>query len=127
MTLAYVCLLIAGLLPLVATGVAKKGFKGYDNHNPRAWLAQQTGYRARAIAAESNSLEAFPFFAASLLAAIQTGVAASTVNALAFVFVLARLAFIYCYVSDRASLRSLVWAVGYVCVLTLGVLAILAA
>mgnify|MGYP001331355991 CR=1 FL=1 len=127
MTIAYLCLLIAGLLPLVATGVAKKGFKGYDNHNPRAWLAQQTGYRARAIAAEANSLEAFPFFAASLLAAIQTGVGANTVNALALVFVLARLVYLYAYVSDRASLRSAVWAVGYACVIALGVLAVRAA
>lgn len=127
MTLAYLCLLIAGLLPMVATGVAKKGFKDYDNHNPRAWLAKQTGFRARATAAEANSLEAFPFFAATLLAAIQTGVAADAVNALAVVFVLARALYIYCYVSDRASLRTLVWAVGYVCVIALGVLAVRAA
>ena len=127
MTLAYLCLLIAGLLPMVATGVAKKGFKDYDNHNPRAWLAKQTGFRARATAAEANSLEGFPFFAATLLAAIQTGVAADAVNALAVVFVLARALYIYCYVSDRASLRTLVWAVGYVCVIALGVLAVRAA
>lgn len=127
MTLAYLCLLIAGLLPMVATGVAKKGFKDYDNHNPRAWLAKQTGFRARALAAEANSLEAFPFFAAMLLAAIQTGAAAGAVNALALVFVVMRALYIYCYVSDRASLRTLVWAGGYVCVIALGVLAIRAA
>lgn len=127
MTLAYLCLLIAGLLPMVATGVAKKGFKDYDNHNPRAWLAKQTGFRARALAAEANSLEAFPFFAAMLLAAIQAGAAAGAVNALALVFVVMRALYIYCYVSDRASLRSLVWAGGYVCVIALGVLAIRAA
>lgn len=127
MTLAYLCLLIAGLLPMVATAVAKKGFENYDNHNPRAWMSKQTGFRARAQAAEANSLEALPFFAASLLAAIQTGVSATTVNALALVFVLARAAYIYCYVTDRASLRSIVWSVGYICVIALGVLAIAAA
>lgn len=127
MTTAYLCLLIAGVLPLICTGIAKKGFPNYDNHNPRAWLAQQGGARARANAAEANSLEAFAFFAAMLLAAIQTGVAASTVNTLAVVFVLARIAYIYCYVSDRASLRTAVWAVGYGCVIALGVLAVRAA
>jgi len=40
--------LIAGLLPVVCAGIAKWGARTYDNHNPRAWMAQQDGYRARA-------------------------------------------------------------------------------
>jgi uncharacterized MAPEG superfamily protein len=31
------------------------------------------------------------------------------------VFVLARLAYIYCYITDKASLRSVVWGVAMVC------------
>ena len=127
MTLAYTCLLIAGLLPLVCSTVAKAGAKGYDNSSPREWSKQQSGFRARAFAAEANTLEAFPLFAASLLAAIQTGVAASTINALAVTFVAARVIYIYCYISNKATLRSTVWGVGWVCVLALAVLAIRAA
>ena len=51
MNVAIASLLVAGLMPIVCAGIAKAGKKNYDNHNPREWLAQQTGYRARANAA----------------------------------------------------------------------------
>ncbi|MBD8051280.1 MAPEG family protein [Limnohabitans radicicola] len=123
---SYLCLLIAGVLPVIAAGIAKAGAKGYDNHDPRAWMAMQTGRRARADAAQANSFEAFPFFAAGVLLALQAGADTSRIDALAIVFVLARVMYIACYVSDRASLRSLFWAVGYLCVLALYALAMLA-
>jgi uncharacterized MAPEG superfamily protein len=123
---SYLCLLIAGILPLVAAGIAKAGAKDYNNHDPRAWMSQLTGRRARADAAQANSFEAFPFFAAGVLLALQAGVQAHLVDALAIVFVLARVIYIACYVADRASLRSLFWALGYLCVLGLYVLALLA-
>jgi len=48
-TLAYGCVLAAALLPIVCAGVAKSGTfnrprreGGYDNDDPRAWLARQT-------------------------------------------------------------------------------------
>ena len=62
MMISYATLLVAGLMPMVCAGIAKAGAKGYDNHNPRAWLAKQEGYRARANAAQANCLEAFPYF-----------------------------------------------------------------
>ncbi len=127
LTTAYLCLLVAGLLPVVCTGIAKAGFRQYDNNQPRQWLARQTGYRARANAAEANSLEAFALFAAALLAAIQTGVATGLVNGLAVTFVLARLLYIVCYVADKATMRSSIWAVGYGVSIALAVLAIQAA
>jgi len=48
MNWTYLALLIAGVLPVACAGIAKLGFKEYDNNNPRAWLAKQTGFRARA-------------------------------------------------------------------------------
>ena len=57
MTIAYYCVLFMGLLPIVAAGIAKKGFDGYDNSAPREWLAKQTGFRARANAAQANLFE----------------------------------------------------------------------
>ena len=123
---SYLCLLIAGVLPVVAAGLAKAGGKDYDNHDPRAWMAKLTGRRARADAAQANSFEAFPFFAAGVLLALHAGVDAARVDALALVFVLARVLYIACYITDRARLRSMVWAVGYLCVLALHVLALLA-
>jgi uncharacterized MAPEG superfamily protein len=46
------------------------------------------------------------------------------VNILAGVFVLARMAYIYCYVKDQASLRSICWAVGIVCVVAIFALSV---
>ena len=56
MTIAYYCVLFMGLFPYVAAGIAKKGFDNYDNGAPREWLAQQTGFRARANAAQANQI-----------------------------------------------------------------------
>ena len=75
MIIAFWCVLIAGLMPLACTYVAKFGPKSgpanrFDNHYPRAWLAQQTGLRARADAAQANCWEAFPFFAIGVILAI---------------------------------------------------------
>ena len=124
MKLSLLMVLIAGLLPVLCAGIAKSGLKGYDNHNPRNWLKSQTGWRARADAAQNNSLEAFPFFAAAVLASLQAGVAPDTVAQLAVAFVLLRLAYIACYLSDRASLRSLVWMAGHGVIVALFVLAV---
>ena len=125
MTIAFACVLIAGLLPIVAAGIAKSGFKNFDNSNPRQWLAQQTGFRARANAAQANSFEAFPFFASGVLLALHAGVDSARVDALAVAFVLARLGYIACYVADKATLRSLVWTVGMGCVVALHVNAVM--
>lgn len=121
---SYLCLLIAGLLPVVCAGIVKAGLKGYDNHNPRAWLAQATGFRARANAAQANSFEAFPFFASGVLLALHAGVDPARVDALAVAFVLARLGYIACYLADKATWRSLIWTVGMGCVVALHVSAV---
>jgi uncharacterized MAPEG superfamily protein len=89
-------------------------------------MGQLSGRRARADAAQANSFEAFPFFAAGVLVSLHAGVDTDRVDALAIAFVLARVVYIACYVSDRASARSLAWTVGYVCVMALYVLALLA-
>lgn len=119
MTLAQPCLLVACLLPIGCAGLAKsKGFGkrrrdgGFDNHQPREWLAGLQGWQARANAAQANSWEALPVFIAGLFVAHQHQAAQATVDALAVAFVACRLFFIGLYVADKASLRSLVWIVG---------------
>jgi uncharacterized MAPEG superfamily protein len=112
MTLALWCLMIAALLPIACAGIAKWGFSGFDNNNPRAWLARQQGWRARAHAAQLNSWEALAIFAAAVLTAHVVGAPQGRVDALAAGFVVARLAYVGCYLADRASLRSVVWLVG---------------
>jgi uncharacterized MAPEG superfamily protein len=126
LTTAHVCILLACLLPIACAGIAKAGMfglprsqGGYDNHDPRAWLARQTGYRARANAAQANSFEALPLFIAGVLVAHQTGAAQSLVDGLALAFVGLRVAYIALYVGDRNVARSLVWAAALGCCVTL--------
>ncbi|HGM2925926.1 TPA: MAPEG family protein [Neisseria gonorrhoeae] len=126
MTFAYWCILIACLLPLFCAAYAKKagGFRFKDNHNPRGFLAHTQGAAARAHAAQQNGFEAFAPFAAAVLTAHATGNAGqATVNTLAGLFILFRIAFIWCYIADKAALRSLMWAGGFACTVGLFVAA----
>ena len=99
MTVAYWCVLIAAVIPLIAIGIAKAGGERYNNRHPRVWLDKQQGYRARAAAAEANSFEAFPFFAAAVIIAHLTNAPQGRVDLLAIVFVVARIAYVICYLS----------------------------
>jgi uncharacterized MAPEG superfamily protein len=112
MTIALWCLMIATLLPILCTGIAKWGFEGFDNRRPREWLARQSGWRARANAAQANSWEALAIFAAGVLTAHLVAAPQARVDVLALVFIAARIAYILCYVTDKAALRSLVWLIG---------------
>lgn len=109
MTIAFWCVLIAGLLPYVGTLTAKIGAAGFDNRNPRDWLAAQSGFRARANAAQHNSFEALPLFAAAVIVAQLAGAPQPRVDLLAITFVVARCLYIAFYVADMATLRSLAW------------------
>jgi uncharacterized MAPEG superfamily protein len=111
MSVAYWCVLIAGLLPYVATLTAKAGAR-FDNRKPREWLAQQSGYRSRANAAQLNGFEAFPLFAAAVIVAHLTDASQARVDLLAMVFIAARLAYLGFYLADQSTLRSLAWFAG---------------
>ncbi len=124
MVFSYLCLLVAGLMPVVCAGIAKAGAQAYDNHNPRVWMAQQAGFRARANAAQANCFEAFPFFAVGLVLALFSRVDVTVVDLLAGFFVAMRLAYVACYLADKAWLRSLCWVAGHASVIALYVWAV---
>jgi len=118
-TVANFCIIAACALPVICAGIAKRtGFGrrrkdgGYDNHDPRAWLAKQSGLARRADAAQANGFEALPLFIAGVLAAQQAGAAQDRVDALAIAFVLTRIVYIAMYLGDRQLARSGVWTVG---------------
>jgi len=113
-TVALWCVFIAGLLPYAAALTAKAGAPGFDNNEPRAWLAKQTGFRARANAAQQNSFEAFAFFAVAVLVAHVTRGPQAQVDTLAMVFIAARVLYIAMYLGGWGTIRSLVWAVGII-------------
>ena len=118
-TIAYWCVLVMAILPIVCAGIAKYGMfsksmrdGGYDNHNPRAWLATQTEWRARANAAQANTFEALPFFFAAVIIAHQLQARQTVVDILALMFVVLRVGYVLMYVADMAKTRSAVWAGG---------------
>jgi uncharacterized MAPEG superfamily protein len=100
-------------LPYAAAFIAKAGAKGLDNHNPRAWIARQQGFRERAHAAHLNCFEVFPFFAAAVIIAHILRGPQAIVSVLAVVFVVARVLYIVCYITNRAAARSIVFSVGF--------------
>ncbi len=113
LTLAYWCVLVAALLPYACAMIAKGGsFGPRDNRQPREWLARQSGWRARANAAQANSFEGLPLFIGAVVIAHQLGAAQGMLDSLAIAYVLLRLAFIALYVNGRSALRSLVWTLG---------------
>jgi uncharacterized MAPEG superfamily protein len=119
MTIAYYCILFMGLLPIVAAGIAKKGFSGYDNSMPRQWLAKQTGFRARANAAQANLFESLPLFFAAVIIASIAKAPQDRIDLLAMGFVMARIAYLICYVANWPTTRTIVWFFGIICVVSL--------
>ncbi len=118
MSIAFWCVLVAGLMPYVAVGFAKAG-PGYDNREPRVWMGTLEGRRARAHAAHQNALEAFPFFAASVIVATLADAPPDLVDLLAATFIAARIGYTAAYIADKPTLRSILWIVGIAAVVGL--------
>ncbi|MBK0393574.1 MAPEG family protein [Ramlibacter algicola] len=115
-TVAYWCVLLAALLPYACAYLAKsggigkpRGQGGYDNQDPRAWLARQTDWRARANAAQANTFEALPFFFAAVLIAHQLKAPQTQLDILAVLFVTLRIIYVAMYVAGLATMRSAIW------------------
>ena len=121
-TVAYWCVLLAVLLPLACAWLAKsKGFGkprregGFDNAEPRAWLARQEGWQARADAAQANSFEALPFFIGAVIIAHQLGAPQTRLDILAVLFITLRVIYIAMYVAGLPKTRSAIWALAFLC------------
>lgn len=125
MATALWILLAAMLIPIICGGISKVsgGEDRYDNANPREWLARRTGYQARANGAQANSWEALATYIAGLTAVFIGGVDQATVGLIASIFLVARIAYVACYLANLATLRSLTWLVGFgscICLIVMG-------
>ena len=112
------CLLAVTLMPVLVVGYAKSGGP-YDNHNPRAAIDRLAAAKRRAYDAHLNCYEALPVFLAGLFVAAWTGAPQNLVDGFALGFVAFRLLYVWAYISDRATTRSVVWSLAYLCVLGL--------
>src|SRR3954447_5180335 len=116
MTLADLTLLAAVLVTLGTIGLAKfSGRRDFDNAKPRDPAFYRDPYRARAPAAHQNGLEAFPFFAASVVLAEVRQAPQGLLDGLAVAFIALRLLYVVFYLGDRPAPRSVVWGCAFAC------------
>lgn len=122
MTIAYWCVLVAIVLPYVTVGIAKWS-ADYDNAAPRDWLAARTGKAKRALHAHLNHFESLPGFAAAVVIAHLAGATQAWVDGLAALYIALRIGYTAAYVTDKPTLRSVLWIAALGCVIGLFVAA----
>lgn len=112
MTIAELCIPAVLLLIIATIGPAKVlGRREYDNANPRDPRFYTPGFRARSQGAHLNGYESFPFFIAAVLLAEMKGAPQGWADMLAVGFLVARIGYVACYLGDRPTERSILWAV----------------
>jgi uncharacterized MAPEG superfamily protein len=114
MTIAEWCIFGAVLLYLLTIAPFKPmGWRQFDNAKPRDPAFYQDPLRSRALGAHLNGIETFPFFAAAvLLAEFRLG-PQHLIDELAVLFLIVRIAYVFTYLGDRPTLRTILWNVGF--------------
>ena len=114
MTVAEWCVFGTLMLYLLTIASVKWiGFRRFDNARPRDPVFYDDAIRARALGAHQNGIEAFPFFAvAVLLAEFRLG-SMRTIDELAVLFLIVRIAYVFTYLGNRPTLRSILWSIGF--------------
>ncbi|TMK44249.1 MAG: MAPEG family protein [Alphaproteobacteria bacterium] len=114
MTIAEWCVFGAVMLYLLTIAPFKViGLPRFDNSKPRDPAFFEDPLRARALGAHINGIESFPFFAtAVLLAEFRLG-PQRLIDELAVLFLIVRIAYVFTYLGDRPTLRSILWNTGF--------------
>ncbi|VAW82752.1 hypothetical protein MNBD_GAMMA13-1728 [hydrothermal vent metagenome] len=124
MNTAYWCVLISIVMPYILGLLARfPGFTLEGNLRPRITAESLTGYQQRAYWAHLNALEAIPSFASAIIIANLLSVPQDTINSLALIFIGFRIAHALAYIANLGTLRTLMWAGGFVCIIALFVAA----
>jgi uncharacterized MAPEG superfamily protein len=113
MTIAEYCVFGTLMLYLLTIAPIKwLGFRRFDNARPRDPAFYEDPIAARALGAHQNGIEAFPFFAvAVLLAEFRVG-PQRVIDELAVLFLIVRIAYVFTYLGNRPTLRSILWGIG---------------
>ena len=114
MTIAEWCVFGTLLLYLLTILGAKwAGGRTFNNARPRDPEFYGDPIRTRALGAHQNGIEAFPFFAvAVLLAEFRLG-PQRLIDELAVLFLIVRIAYVFTYLGNRPTLRSILWSIGF--------------
>ncbi len=115
MTVAEWCVFASLMLSLLSIASVKWLRHGvFDNSRQRDPAFYNDPIAARAFGAHQNGLEAFPFFAAAVLLAEFRSSPQNLINELAVLFVIVRIAYVFTYIGNRPTLRSILWSMGFV-------------
>ena len=115
MTVAEWCVFGAVLLYLLTIAPFKAlGTGQFDNSKPRDPAFYDDPIRSRALGAHLNGIETFPFFAAAVLLAEFRAAPQNLINALALLFLIVRVAYVFTYLGNRPTLRTILWNIGFV-------------
>ena len=129
MTIAFWCVLVAVILPYVCFGIARnrgRGSRGErlrDNRTPRDFPNRIEGLPKRAWDAQLNAFEALRGFAVAVIIAHFVHAPQNQIDLLASVWVVARIAHLFFYLTDKDKLRTSTQLVSLACVLALFIVA----
>ena len=114
LTIAESCVFASVMLYLLTIAPIKwLGFRHFDNANPRDPAFYDEPVRARTLGAHQNGIETFPFFAAAVLLAEFRNAPQNLINEMAVLFLIVRIAYVFTYLGDRPTLRSILWSIGF--------------
>ena len=114
MTVAEWCVFGTLILYLLTIATVKgTAIRRFDNARPRDPEFYQDPIRARALGAHQNGIEAFPFLAAAVLLAEFRLAPQHLIDELAVLFLIVRIAYVFTYLGDRPTLRSILWSIGF--------------
>jgi uncharacterized MAPEG superfamily protein len=117
MTTPFWCLVIVAVIPYVLAGAGgyfkTRQFGKPDNNEPRAQAAQLEGAGARAGAAQHNAWEALALFTPAVILAHLAGADPGMSATASLLFLAARVVHPVLYIAGQATLRSLVFVVGF--------------
>jgi uncharacterized MAPEG superfamily protein len=114
MTIAEWCIFGTVILYLLTIAPVKAiGFRRFDNSKPRDPAFYDNPIAARALGAHLNGIETFPFFAAAVLLAEFRAGPQRLIDELAVLFLIVRIAYVFTYLGDRPTLRTILWSIGF--------------
>ena len=114
MTVAEWCIFASLMLTLLSIASVKWLRAGrFDNAKPRDPAFYEDPIALRALGAHQNGIESFPFFAAAVLLAEFRACPQNLINELAVLFVIVRIAYVFTYIGNRPTLRSILWSIGF--------------
>lgn len=111
-------------LPFLVVGYGRATL-GYDSRAPRAMFDKLPPYAQRATWAHQNSFEALTIYGLAALSAYVTQVNSTWAMVAAIAFLVARLLYSVFYIANIPLGRSLMFAIGSLCNITLFTLSVL--